>query len=120
LNEEGDVVNGLFDVSFVVTNGFADMVAGFPNGEDGFVGANGFEGAGEGDLLGGAAFVSAANRTCLLLNFPREFPLPPLPVTVVPFGPLSCSLFAAFSSRSASKLFGAFSVGDVPGRSKLE
>ena len=113
-------MNGLFDVSVVVANGFADMVAGFANGEDGFVGANGFDGAGDGDFLRGAAFVSAANRTCLLLNVPRGFPLPPLPVTVGPFVPLTCSLFAAFSSRSASKLLTVFSDGDVPGHLKLE
>jgi hypothetical protein len=119
--EEGlGVPNGLLGVSvFADAKGLNDVVAGAPNGEDVPIVTNGFEGAGEGDLLGMvSSFLSAArgsaNRTCLLLNVAREFPLPPLPFTVAPFRPLSCSRFAAFSSRSSSKPLGEFSVGDVP------
>ena len=83
---------------------------------------NGFGGAGEGGLLDVPSLVSAmsgfAKRTCLLLKGPREFSPPPLPFTAALLAPL-CSRFAAFSNRSASKVSGELSVGDVPGRIRL-
>jgi hypothetical protein len=122
LNEGLNVLNVLFGASIVVAaKGLTDMVAGAPNKEGVVAGANGFGGAGEGDLLGLSSFGSAAtgfaNRTCLLLNVPREFPLPRFPFTVALVVPLSCSRFCAFLARSSSKLSDSeFSVGDVPGR----
>ena len=89
LGEELVKVNGFFAGSgFEFAKGFEDMVAEGPNGGDVVAGANGFDGAGEGDLLEFSSLLSVAmgfaNRTCLLTNDPRGFPLPPLPLTVAP------------------------------------
>ena len=122
LKEGLGVPNVFFAASVSVdAKGLAAMVVGVPNKDGAVAGANGFGGAGEDDLLEVSSFGSAAigfaNRTCLLLNVPRKPPLPRFPFTVAAFGPLSCSRFSAYLSRSSSKLLGGeFSVGDVPGR----
>jgi hypothetical protein len=118
------LLNGFFDTSvFAAAKGLADIAAGIPSAEGVAAFTKGFEGAGDVDLLGGSSATArgSANRTCLLLNVPREGPLPPLPVTVALVWPLRCSRFAAFLTLSDSKLSeDEFSVGDVPECLELE
>jgi hypothetical protein len=83
--------NGFSGVFVFGANGLKGDDAGDPNGEAVAVvfGAKGFVGAG--DALNGSGCGSAggsANLTCLLLWPPRGTPLPPLPLTIVPFCPL--------------------------------